>query len=180
MRLEPLGTRSSDLRHRIEKWLRSGGHQYAQRRSALGIRYLVENRPGRIARVLSNSFGFGVPIAAWSSGVRAEARPWSSWLRKSRESAFLGLGWMVGRAPYLCWRAALLYFTADGITDAGRPAAAERRRLGRVVKLALGVGLQATSEAGVDPTVLAAVFASSGGDGQNCMRSARHCLLMSE
>ncbi len=26
---------------------------------ALGIRYLVENRPGRIARVLSNSFGFG-------------------------------------------------------------------------------------------------------------------------
>jgi Beta-ketoacyl synthase, N-terminal domain len=45
---------------------------------------------------------------------------------------------------------------------------AERRRLGRVVKLALGVGLQATSAAGVDPTVLAAVFASSGGDGQNC------------
>jgi 3-oxoacyl-[acyl-carrier-protein] synthase-1 len=27
--------------------------------AALGIRYLVENRPGRIARVLSNSFGFG-------------------------------------------------------------------------------------------------------------------------
>ena len=26
---------------------------------ALGIRYLVENRPGRIRRVLSNSFGFG-------------------------------------------------------------------------------------------------------------------------
>ena len=26
---------------------------------ALGIQYLVENRPGRIARVLSNSFGFG-------------------------------------------------------------------------------------------------------------------------
>jgi 3-oxoacyl-[acyl-carrier-protein] synthase-1 len=26
---------------------------------ALGIRYLVENRPGSISRVLSNSFGFG-------------------------------------------------------------------------------------------------------------------------
>jgi 3-oxoacyl-[acyl-carrier-protein] synthase I len=26
---------------------------------ALGIRYLVENRPGRLSRVLSNSFGFG-------------------------------------------------------------------------------------------------------------------------
>jgi 3-oxoacyl-[acyl-carrier-protein] synthase-1 len=25
----------------------------------LGIQYLVENRPGRISRVLSNSFGFG-------------------------------------------------------------------------------------------------------------------------
>ena len=45
---------------------------------------------------------------------------------------------------------------------------AERRRLGLVVKLALGVGLQATSSAGVEPDALPAVFASSGGDGQNC------------
>jgi Beta-ketoacyl synthase, N-terminal domain len=45
---------------------------------------------------------------------------------------------------------------------------AERRRLGRVVKLALAVGLEATSRAGADPAVLPAVFASSGGDGQNC------------
>ena len=45
---------------------------------------------------------------------------------------------------------------------------AERRRTGRVVKLALGVGLEATSAAGVDPATLPAVFASSGGDGHNC------------
>ena len=45
---------------------------------------------------------------------------------------------------------------------------AERRRLGRVVKLALAVGLEATSRAGADPATLAAVFASSGGDGYNC------------
>jgi Beta-ketoacyl synthase, N-terminal domain len=45
---------------------------------------------------------------------------------------------------------------------------AERRRLGLVVKLALSVGLQATSKAGVDPGALPAVFTSSGGDGQNC------------
>src|ERR1700754_110680 len=45
---------------------------------------------------------------------------------------------------------------------------AERRRLGLVVKLALSVGLQATSTAGVAPDALPAVFASSGGDGQNC------------
>jgi hypothetical protein len=45
---------------------------------------------------------------------------------------------------------------------------AERRRLGRVVKVALAVGLEATSSAGADPAVLPTVFASSGGDGQNC------------
>jgi len=45
---------------------------------------------------------------------------------------------------------------------------AERRRIGSVVKLALGVGLQAISKAGVEPDALPAVFASSGGDGQNC------------
>jgi len=45
---------------------------------------------------------------------------------------------------------------------------AERRRLGLVVKLALNVGLEAISKAGVEPDALPAVFASSGGDGQNC------------
>jgi hypothetical protein len=50
---------------------------------------------------------------------------------------------------------------------AGLPPA-ERRRTGGVVKLALAVGLQATSRAGIDPAALPAVFSSSGGDGQNC------------
>src|SRR5580700_7480342 len=45
---------------------------------------------------------------------------------------------------------------------------AERRRTGTVVRLALAVGLEATSRAGADPAALAAVFTSSGGDGQNC------------
>jgi len=47
-------------------------------------------------------------------------------------------------------------------------AAAERRRIGRVVKLALAIGLEATSQAGEDPAELASVFSSSGGDGHNC------------
>ena len=47
-------------------------------------------------------------------------------------------------------------------------AAAERRRVGRVVKLAIGVALEATSQAGDDPAELASVFSSSGGDGHNC------------
>ncbi|MGH8137384.1 MAG: beta-ketoacyl synthase chain length factor [Steroidobacteraceae bacterium] len=45
---------------------------------------------------------------------------------------------------------------------------AERRRMGRVVKLALAVGLEATSSAAADPVTLPAVFASSGADGNNC------------
>jgi hypothetical protein len=65
-----------------------------------------------------------------------------------------------GRSPYIPQPTVLP--TPDGLPPA------ERRRLGRVVKLALGVGLQATSKAGADPATLAAVFASSGGDGYNC------------
>jgi len=45
---------------------------------------------------------------------------------------------------------------------------AERRRVGRIVRLALAVGMQATQGAGVDPATLVSVFTSSGGDGQNC------------
>jgi hypothetical protein len=65
-----------------------------------------------------------------------------------------------GRSPYIPQPTVLP--TPDGLPPA------ERRRLGRVVKLALGVGLQATSKAGADPASLPAVFASSGGDGLNC------------
>lgn len=45
---------------------------------------------------------------------------------------------------------------------------AERRRTGAGVKLALAVGLEAVAASGRDASTLATVFASSGGDGQNC------------
>jgi len=45
---------------------------------------------------------------------------------------------------------------------------AERRRTGRVVKLALGVALEATLSAGADAAQVASVFSSSGGDGHIC------------
>jgi hypothetical protein len=45
---------------------------------------------------------------------------------------------------------------------------AERRRTGRVVKLALAVALEATSSAGADPTQIPSVFSSSGSDGHIC------------
>jgi hypothetical protein len=46
--------------------------------------------------------------------------------------------------------------------------AAERRRSGTVVRLALALALEACKRAGADPATLPAVFTSSGGDGQNC------------
>lgn len=45
---------------------------------------------------------------------------------------------------------------------------AERRRTGTSVRLALAVGLEAATRAGLDPATLPSVFASSGGDGENC------------
>src|ERR1700687_1049717 len=45
---------------------------------------------------------------------------------------------------------------------------AERRRTGAVVKLALAIGFEATTRAGIDRSALATVFSSSGGDGFNC------------
>jgi hypothetical protein len=46
--------------------------------------------------------------------------------------------------------------------------AAERRRTGTTVKLALAVGLDAVAMSGRDVATLSTVFAASGGDGQNC------------
>jgi hypothetical protein len=45
---------------------------------------------------------------------------------------------------------------------------AERRRTGRVVKLALTVALEATDNAGIDPAQVPSVFSSSGSDGHIC------------
>jgi hypothetical protein len=44
----------------------------------------------------------------------------------------------------------------------------ERRRTGRVARLALSVGFEATRRISADPANLPVVFASSGGDGDNC------------
>jgi hypothetical protein len=45
--------------------------------------------------------------------------------------------------------------------------AAERRRIGIVVKLALAAGLQAVHHAGRDPAVLGSVFSASNAEGEN-------------
>lgn len=46
--------------------------------------------------------------------------------------------------------------------------AAERRRAGAAIKIALAVADEACVHSGIDPAVAATVFASSSGDGANC------------
>jgi hypothetical protein len=46
--------------------------------------------------------------------------------------------------------------------------AAERRRVGTAVKLAISIGLEAVRRAGVDASRLTTVFSSTGGDCDNC------------
>jgi len=67
---------------------------------------------------------------------------------------------LVGRTPYA-------HAPAELPPPAGLPAV-ERRRTGPVIKLALAVGHEAVANSGRDAATLATVFASSGGDGQNC------------
>ena len=68
---------------------------------------------------------------------------------------------------------ALLAAGLDGAARTVIPApqrlpAAERRRAGAAVKLALASADEAVAMAGVDPAVLRTVFTSSNGDGANC------------
>jgi Beta-ketoacyl synthase, N-terminal domain len=66
-------------------------------------------------------------------------------------------------------RAARPYVSQPTILPApGVLPAAERRRAGRIIKLALAVGAQAVAHAGIDARELPTVFSSSGGDGDNC------------
>ena len=67
---------------------------------------------------------------------------------------------ITGRIPYTSARSVLPVPTLLP--------SAERRRTGRVVRLALAVALEATTRACVQPADLASVFSSSGGDGDNC------------
>ncbi|MEO5766436.1 MAG: beta-ketoacyl synthase chain length factor [Casimicrobiaceae bacterium] len=72
---------------------------------------------------------------------------------------------LAGDAPYVAQSAQL--------PAAAALPAAERRRVGRVVKLALAIGEQACAAAGLDPAHLASVFTASGADGDVCHEICR-------
>jgi hypothetical protein len=65
-----------------------------------------------------------------------------------------------GRQPYE--RADTLLPAPDNLPPT------ERRRTGRVIRLAFAIGLEAARQSDTDPVRLPVVFASSGGDGDNC------------
>ena len=95
-------------------------------------------------------------------------------MSQSLESSVLGIGlvgpglpsWdeaqavLRGEAPYVA--------APSLVPPPQRLPAAERRRAGAAVKIALGVADTACSDAGCDPAALATVFTSSSGDGANC------------
>jgi len=91
-------------------------------------------------------------LVARVRGVGLAGPALASW-RAARET-------LAGRAPYTRVPAVLPAPEALPAT--------ERRRAGKSVKLALATGFEAAGAAGVDPATLAAVFASSSGDGETC------------
>jgi len=71
-----------------------------------------------------------------------------------------GIEILVGRQPY---QPAPTVLTAPAVLPP-----AERRRASRLIKAALGVGLEAVGGGAGDAATLATVFTSSSGDGHNC------------
>jgi hypothetical protein len=92
------------------------------------------------------------PLSAWVAGVGLLGPGLPDWPAAVEVLA--------GRAPYQP--------SATVIPPLQCLPPAERRRTGKVVRLALTVGLEAVARAGADAAQLPAVFSSSGGDGENC------------
>jgi hypothetical protein len=91
-------------------------------------------------------------LTAWIDGVGLLAPGIVDWAA--------GREILAGRQPY---QSAPTVLTAPALLPP-----AERRRASRLVKAALGVGLEAATVAVVDAATLATVFTSSSGDGHNC------------
>lgn len=92
------------------------------------------------------------PLTAWVEGLGLLGPGLPDWPGAAEVLA--------GRAPYTP--------QPTVIPPLERLPPAERRRTGKVVRLALTAGLEAVSRAGAETATLPAVFSSSGGDGENC------------
>ncbi|WP_461559221.1 beta-ketoacyl synthase chain length factor [Thiobacillus sp.] len=92
------------------------------------------------------------PLSAWIEGIGLIAPGLPDWPT--------GLAVLRGEQPFT---AAPSVLPAPALLPP-----AERRRASRVVKLSLGVGLEAVAQADADAATLATVFTASGADGHNC------------
>ena len=92
------------------------------------------------------------PLTAWISGIGFIAPGLPDWTTARAV--------LLGEQPYV---AAPSVLPSPAILPP-----AERRRASRVVKLTLGIGLEAAAHAGADVATLATVFSASGADGHNC------------
>lgn len=92
------------------------------------------------------------PLTAWVEGVGVLGPGLRDWPGTARVLA--------GQLPYETGRTLIPALECLP--------AAERRRTGKVVRLALAVGLEATARVSAERPALPAVFSSSGGDGENC------------
>ena len=102
------------------------------------------------ASLHDESVPVNAPLSAWITGVGLIAPGMPDW---PGARAVLR-----GKAP---WVSAPSVLPAPAMLPP-----AERRRASRVIKLALGIGLEAA--AGTDVSTLATVFSASGADGHNC------------
>lgn len=75
-------------------------------------------------------------------------------------------GWEAARAVLAHEQA--YAFSPTAVPAPQRLPAAERRRAGTAIKIALAAAEEACAHGGIDPMELASVFASSSGDGANC------------
>lgn len=78
-----------------------------------------------------------------------------------------GLAGWASSADVLAGRTAFVREPTVLVAPAALPPA-ERRRVGKGVKVALEVGFEAAAAAGRDPSTLPSIFTSSSGDGDNC------------
>jgi hypothetical protein len=92
------------------------------------------------------------PLVAWIEGVGVRGPGLADWHTTQDV--------LTGRSAY---EAAPTQLVAPALLPP-----AERRRVGKSVKLALQVALEAVTHSGRDATTLASVFTSSSGDGDNC------------
>jgi hypothetical protein len=92
------------------------------------------------------------PLVAWIEGIGLRGPGLAGWTSS--------IDVLAGRQPYVGDPTIL-------VAPSALPPA-ERRRVGKGVKIALEVGFEAVAHAGRDAATLPSIFTSSSGDGDNC------------